>query len=182
MRTYFGSVVRKAKWVAAAAGVVLLVAGCGSEGGSDKGGSASVAGGTGSGGSGGGKLDAAAVTEEIEAAATGAGFAQDASGEDIAPELKDCMITWTADAEKAADPVKSYAGTIKALTGGGWKELRSNEMNGSVIKSLQKSGWTLQASNHAQGPVKLVMFVAADSGPECAAKIAADNEKARQSS
>ncbi|WP_329623746.1 hypothetical protein OG357_27815 [Streptomyces sp. NBC_01255] len=173
---------RNVKWVAAAAGVVLLVAGCGSEGGSDKGGSASVTGGTGASGSGGGKLDAAAVTKEIEAAATGAGFAQDSSGDDIAPELKDCMITWTADAEKAADPVKSYGGTITALTGGGWKELRSNEMNGSVIKSLEKSGWTLQASNHAQGPLKMVMFVAADSGPECAAKIAADNEKARQSS
>ncbi|MFI6418236.1 hypothetical protein ACIBG6_12650 [Streptomyces sp. NPDC050842] len=172
--------------MAAAAGVVLLVAGCGGEGGSDKGGASvtggTSAGGSGSGGSGGGKLDGAAVTKEIEAAATGAGFAQDASGEDVAPELKDCMVTWTADAEKAADPVKSYAGTITALTGGGWKELRSNEMNGSVIKSLEKSGWTLQASNHAQGPVKLVMFVAADSGPECAAKIAADNEKARQSS
>lgn len=74
MRTYFGSVVRNVKWVAAAAGVVLLVAGCGSEGGSDKGGSASVTGGTGASGSGGGKLDAAAVTKEIEAAATGAGL------------------------------------------------------------------------------------------------------------
>lgn len=178
---------RKAKWVAVAAGAVLLVSGCGSEGGgTGKGGSSSAGstatGGSGSGGSGGGKLDGAAVTKEIADAATGAGFTQDASGEDVAPELKDCMVTWTADAEKAADPVKSYGDTITALTGGGWKEARSNEMNGSVIKSLEKSGWTLQASNHAQGPVKLVMFVAADSGPECAAKIAADNEKSRQSS
>ena len=180
---------RKVKWVAAAAGVVLLVAGCGGEGGSDKGGSSSggsssagaaATGGSGSGG--GGRLDGAAVTKELEAAATGAGFTQDASGEDIAPELKDCMVSWTADAEKAADPGKSYGATVATLTGGGWKELRSNEMNGSVIKSLEKSGWTLQASNHSQGPLKMVMFIAADSGPECAAKIAAENAKAKQSS
>ncbi|MFE2556087.1 hypothetical protein ACFXGT_08630 [Streptomyces sp. NPDC059352] len=175
---------RKAKWVAAAAGVVLLVAGCGSEGGTDKGGSSSAGStGSGSGGSGGGKLDAAGVTKEIADAATGAGFTQDASGdEEVSAELKDCMITWTADAEKAVNPVKSYGDTITALTGGGWKEARSFEQNGSVIKSLEKSGWTMQASNHAQGPLKMVMFVAADNGPECAAKIAADNEKSRQSS
>ncbi|MFD3660657.1 hypothetical protein ACFWVF_08650 [Streptomyces sp. NPDC058659] len=172
---------RKAKWVAAAAGVVLLVAGCGSEGGSDKGGSSSAgSAATGGSGSGGERLDGAAVTKEVEAAATGAGFTQDASGEDIAPELKDCMVSWTADAEKAADPVKSYGATVAALTAGGWKELRSHEQSGSVIKSLQKSGWTLQASNHAQGPLKMVMFIAADSGPECAAKIAADNKKPAQ--
>ncbi|MET9675682.1 hypothetical protein ABZY68_21685 [Streptomyces sp. NPDC006482] len=170
--------------MAAAAGVVLLVAGCGSEGGADKGGSgsggSSSAGSNATGGSGGSgdqKPDADAVTAEIEAAATGAGFAQDASGEDVAPELKDCMVTWTADAEKAADPVKSYGATVATLTGGGWKEARSFEQNSSVIKTLEKGGWTLQASNHATGPVKLVMFVAADSGPECAAKIAADNKK-----
>ncbi|MFD3537321.1 hypothetical protein [Streptomyces sp. NPDC058664] len=175
---------RKAKMVAAAAGVVLLVAGCGSEGGSDKAGSSSAgstaSGGSGSGGSGGSsdeKLDGAAVTKELNDAATAAGFAQDASGEQIPAELKDCMVSWTADAEKAADPKKSYAATVAALVKGGWQEERSHEQSGSVIKSLKKSGWQLNASDHSTGPVKLVMFVGADSSPECAALIAKDNAK-----
>ncbi|MEU3743620.1 MULTISPECIES: hypothetical protein [Streptomyces] len=173
---------RKAKWVAAAAGVVLLVAGCGSEGGTDKGGSSS-AGSTTTGGSGGSsdaKLDGAAVTKELTDAATGAGFTQDASGEQVPAEVKDCMVSWTADAEKAADPAKSYTDTVATLTKGGWTEERSSGQGGSVIKSLKKSSWQLQASNHSQGPLKLVMFVAVDSGPECAAAIAKENAKAKQ--
>ncbi|CAM5546483.1 hypothetical protein GCM10010222_26360 [Streptomyces tanashiensis] len=179
---------RKAKWVAAAAGVVLLVAGCGSEGGSDKGGSASggssSAGSSatgGSGGSGGERLDGAAVTKELTDAATGAGFTQDASGEQIPAEAKDCMVSWTADAEKAADPAKSYTDTVATLTKGGWTEERSSGAGGSVIKSLKKSSWQLQASNHSAGPLKLVMFVAVDGGPECAAVIAENNAKGKTS-
>ncbi|CAM5571739.1 hypothetical protein [Streptomyces narbonensis] len=179
---------RKLTWVAAAAGVVLLVAGCGSEGGgADKGGSSSggssAAGADSAGGSGGSdgeRLTGAAVTAELTAAATGAGFAQDASGEQIPAEVKDCMVSWTADAEKAADPAKSYTDTVAALNKGGWTEERSSGQGGSVIKSLKKSSWQLQASNHSQGPLKLVMFVAVDSGPECAAAIAEENAKAKQ--
>ncbi|MFE7582554.1 hypothetical protein ACFU5Y_13475 [Streptomyces gardneri] len=174
---------RKAKWVAAAAGVVLLVAGCGSEGGSDKGGSASggssSAGSAATGGSGGGggeRLDGAAVTKELTDAATGAGFTQDASGEQIPAEAKDCMVSWTADAEKAKDPAKSYTDTVATLTKGGWNEERSSGTGGSVIKSLKKSTWQLQASNHSAGPLKLVMFVAVDGSPECAAAIAGANK------
>ncbi|MFE0647383.1 hypothetical protein ACFVZH_02170 [Streptomyces sp. NPDC059534] len=175
---------RKARLVAAAAGVVLLVAGCGSEGGADKGGSASggssSAGSSAAGGSGGSsdeKLDAAAVTKELTDAATGAGFAQDASGEQVPAEAKDCMVSWTADAEKAADPAKSYTDTVATLTKGGWSEERSSGAGGSVIKSLKKSSWQLQASNHSAGPLKLVMFVAVDGGPDCAAALAASNAK-----
>ncbi|MFB6843087.1 hypothetical protein [Streptomyces sp. NPDC056361] len=178
---------RKAMWVAAAAGVVLLVAGCGSEGGSDKGGSSSAGsssagssatgGSGGSGGSDGAKLDGAAVTKELTDAATGAGFTQDASGEQIPAEAKNCMVSWTADAAKAADPAKSYTDTVATLTKGGWNEERSSGAGGSVIKSLKKSSWQLQASNHSAGPLKLVMFVAVDSSPECAAVIAANNAK-----
>ncbi|MFF1510813.1 hypothetical protein [Streptomyces sp. NPDC058326] len=177
---------RKAMMAAAAAGVVLLVAGCGSEGGSDKGGSSSAgsttsggsgSGGSGSGGSGGERLTGAAVTKELDDAAKAAGFEQDASGEEIPAELKDCMVSWTADAEKAADPKKSYTDTVAALVKGGWQEERSHEQAGSVIKSLKKSGWQLNASDHSTGPVKLVMFVGADSSPECAALIAKDNAK-----
>ncbi|MFI1655541.1 hypothetical protein ACH4ZU_11635 [Streptomyces sp. NPDC020472] len=176
---------RKAMWVAAAAGVVLLVAGCGGEGGTDKGGSSSAGssatGGSGSGGSSDQKLDAAAVTKELTDAATGAGFTQDSSGEDVPEALKDCMVSWTADAEKAADPKKSYADTVTALTGGGWTEARSSELQGSVIKSLTKSTWQLQASNHATGPLKLVMFVATDASPECEAVMKAENAKQKKS-
>ncbi|MBB4979768.1 MULTISPECIES: hypothetical protein [Streptomyces] len=182
---------RKAKWVAAAAGVVLLVAGCGSEGGADKGGSSSAGsssagsastGGSGAGGSSDEKLDAAAVTKELTDAATEAGFTQDSSGEQVPAEAKDCMVSWTADAEKAADPAKSYAATVATLTGTGWTEERSSGVGGSVIKSLTKSSWKLQASNHSAGPLKLVMFVAVDSSPECAAVLAKSNAKAQQGS
>ncbi|MER7911800.1 hypothetical protein [Streptomyces sp. NPDC096068] len=175
---------RKAKWVAAAAGAVLLVAGCGGGGGTDKGGSSSAgsgasgaSGGSGSGGSDGAKLDAAAVSKAIGDAATGAGFTQDSSGEAVPDGLKECMVTWTADGAKAADPKKSFADTIGTLTGGGWKETRTFEQNGSEIKSLANGTWQLQASNHSAGPMKLVMFVATDAGPECEAAIKADNEK-----
>ncbi|MYS10105.1 hypothetical protein GTW71_27550 [Streptomyces sp. SID6041] len=173
---------RKLTWVAAAAGVVLLVAGCGSEGGADKGGSASgpsSAGSSstgGSGGSDGGRLTGDAVTKELSDAATAAGFTQDGSGEQIPAEAKDCMVSWTADAEKAKDPAKSYGDTVAALTKGGWNEERKTEQSGSVIKSLKKSSWQLQASNHSAGPLKLVMFVAVDGSPQCAATIAGANK------
>ncbi|OKJ50285.1 hypothetical protein AMK27_34970 [Streptomyces sp. CB02009] len=174
---------RKVSWVAAAAGVVLLVAGCGSEGGADKGGSSSAgsssAGASATGGSGssdGERLTGAVVTKELTDAATAAGFTQDASGEQIPAEAKDCMVSWTADAEKAKDPAKSYADTVATLAKGGWNEERKTEQGGSVIKSLKKSGWQLQASNHSAGPLKLVMFVAVDSSPECAAALTAANK------
>ncbi|MGW8764026.1 hypothetical protein ACWGN5_16135 [Streptomyces sp. NPDC055815] len=172
--------------MAAAAGVVLLVAGCGSEGGADKGGSASggsssagssATGGSGAGGSSDEKLDAAAVTKELTDAATEAGFTQDSSGEAVPAEAKECMVSWTADAEKAADPAKSYDGTVSNLAGTGWTEERSSGAGGSTIKSLTKSSWKLQASNHSAGPLKLVMFVAVDSSAECAAVLAASNAK-----
>ncbi|MFH9721879.1 hypothetical protein ACH4M4_02785 [Streptomyces sp. NPDC017254] len=176
---------RKVMGVAAAACVVLLVAGCGSEGGgTDKGGSSSAGsaatGGSGTGGSGGSdgeRLSGAAVTKELTDAATGAGFAQDSSGEQIPAEAEDCMVSWTADAEKAADPAKSYTDTVATLTKGGWTEERSSGQGGSVIKSLKKSGWQLQASNHSAGPLKLVMFVAVDGTPECAPILAKANAK-----
>ncbi|MGW4721513.1 hypothetical protein [Streptomyces sp. NPDC004291] len=168
---------RKAKWVAAAAGAVLLVAGCGGGGGTDKGGSSSAGSGTSGGAKDGAKLDAAAVSKAIGDAATGAGFTQDSSGEAVPDGLKECMVTWTADGAKAADPKKSFADTVGTLTGGGWKEARTFEQNGSEIKSLTNGTWQLQASNHSAGPMKLVMFVATDAGPECEAAIKADNEK-----
>ncbi|WP_086830010.1 hypothetical protein [Streptomyces sp. NRRL B-24572] len=173
---------RKAMWVAAAAGVALLVSGCGSEGGTDKGGSSS-AGSASTGGSGGGSeagdgtLTADAVSKEIEGAATAAGFTEDPTGDPVAPELKNCMVTWNADAEKAADPKKSYDGTVTALAKGGWAEGKGLAQGGSEIKTFTKSGWQLKASNHSTGPLKMVMFIATDTGPECEALFAADLKK-----
>lgn len=178
---------RKAKWVAAAAGVVMLVAGCGGEGAdksdAGKGGSASAAP-SASGGSGsdrGGKLDAAAVSKEIETAATAAGFSEDPTGDPVSPELKECMVSWAADSEKAADPKKSFADTVAGLTKGGWAEGQSFSQAGSEMKTLTKSNWTLKASGHLSGPLKVVLFVGTDTGPECAALFAADLAKNKKS-
>ncbi|MFJ5834873.1 hypothetical protein [Streptomyces sp. NPDC093089] len=131
----------------------------------------------GSGGSDGAKLDGAAVAKELTDAATGAGFTQDASGEQIPAEVKNCMVSWTADAAKAADPAKSCTDTVATLAKGGWSEERSSGAGGSVVKSLKKSSRQLQAGNHSAGPLKLVMFVAVDGSPECAAVLAAHNAK-----
>ncbi|MFF5428342.1 MULTISPECIES: hypothetical protein [unclassified Streptomyces] len=178
---------RKAKWVAAAAGVVMLVAGCGGEGAdksdAGKGGSASAAPSAsgGSGSDGGGKLDAAAVSKEIETAATAAGFTEDPTGDPVSPELKECMVSWAADSEKAADPKKSFADTVAGLTKGGWAEGQTFSQAGSEMKTLTKSNWTLKASGHLSGPLKVVLFVGTDTGPECAALFAADLEKNKKS-
>ncbi|MGW6565023.1 hypothetical protein [Streptomyces sp. NPDC054975] len=172
---------RKAKMVAAAAGVVLLVAGCGSEGGSgkNKGGSSASSSGSTTGGTetGGDSPTAAAVEKEIEAAATAAGFVRDASGEDVPAGLKECMVSWTPDAKKAADPKKSYDATVTTLTGGGWKEGQKTEQTGSTIKTLNKGGWSLKASNHGAAGFSIVMFIATDNSAKCEALFTADLEK-----
>ncbi|MET9951603.1 hypothetical protein ABZ135_08640 [Streptomyces sp. NPDC006339] len=180
---------RKANWVAAAAGVVLLVAGCGSGGGSDKGGASATGGGSASAGTTGGgseagggeELTAEAVLKEIETAAKGAGFTQDASGEQIPPGLEKCMVSWTPDAEKAADPKKSYADTVATLGKGGWKTGQSLSQGGSTIQTLTKGTWQLKASDHSTGPVKMVMFIASDATPVCEALFKADLEKSKKS-
>ncbi|MFJ3902280.1 hypothetical protein [Streptomyces sp. NPDC090025] len=173
---------------AAAAGVMLSVAGCGSDSGTDKGaadkgGSASAgstagstAGATG-GAEAGGELTADAVSKEIETAATAAGFAQDPTGKQIPPGLEKCMVSWMPDTRKAADPKKSYTETVAALTKGGWATGQSVEESGSTIKSLTKSTWTVKASDHTAGVLKLVMFVGTNNTPACAELFKADLEK-----
>ncbi|MFI8965025.1 hypothetical protein ACIGO8_23265 [Streptomyces sp. NPDC053493] len=182
---------RKAKWVAAAAGVVLLVAGCGSGGGSDKGGSSSASGGSTAGGSAsagstggseaGGELTAEAVKKEIETAATGAGFVQDATGDAVPAGLEKCMVSWSADAKKAADPKKSYADTVAGLGKVDWKTDKTFEQSGSTIKTLSKGDWQLKASDHSVGVLKMVMFIASNNTPECQAAFAADLAKNKKS-
>ncbi|MET9648673.1 hypothetical protein ABZZ44_00060 [Streptomyces sp. NPDC006460] len=177
---------RKAKWVAAAAGVVMLVAGCGGEGGSDKsqGGSSSAgstAGSSGGGSEAGGDLDGAAVTKEIAAAATAAGFTEKTSDDPVPAELKSCMVSWQADADKAADPKKSFDATTAALGKGGWKEGQKVDQSGSTVMSLTKSDWTVKASRHGMSGFQMVLFVATDNGAECEALFKADLEKNKKS-
>ncbi|MFF5936566.1 hypothetical protein [Streptomyces sp. NPDC012508] len=175
---------RKAMGVAAAAaGVVLLVAGCGTEGGGsgkNKGGSSASSSGSTTGGTeagGGESPDAAAVRQEIGTAATAAGFTEDPSGDAVPAELKSCMVSWTADAKKAADPKKSYDATVTALTGGGWKEGPATEQSGSTVKTLNKGTWSVKASNHGAAGFAIVMFIGTDNTPECEALFKADLEK-----
>ncbi|MCX5151726.1 hypothetical protein OHB36_34095 [Streptomyces sp. NBC_00320] len=167
---------RKAKWAAAAAGVVLLVAGCGSEDGADKskGGEAPASGssapavGAGAGSGGSGTLDAAAVKKEIESAATAAGFAEK-PGDDVPANLKSCMVSWTADSKKVSDSRKSYDATVATLAKDGWKETRTVDQPAAVIKALDKSGWSVKASHQGKaGALLVVSFIATDNGPTCA--------------
>ncbi|MFE5299507.1 hypothetical protein [Streptomyces sp. NPDC056632] len=173
--------------MAAAAGVVFLVAGCGSNGGSDKGGSSATTGGSASAGSGGGSeaggegLTAEAVKTQIETAATGAGFVQDATGDPVPAGLEKCMVSWTADAEKASDPKKSYTDTVGALGKDGWKTGQNFSQGGSTIQTLTQGTWQLKASDHSMGALKMVMFIATDATPECEALFKADLEKNKKS-
>ncbi|MCX4822742.1 hypothetical protein OG883_23140 [Streptomyces sp. NBC_01142] len=174
---------RKARWAAAAAGVVLLVAGCGSEGGSDKGkGGAGSSGSSSSapaeaGGEAGGSLDAATVAKEVGDAATAAGFTEKPS-DDVPAALKECMVSWQADDKKVTDSKKSYDTTVASLAKGGWKESQSVDQQGSTIKSLDKSGWTVKASHQGKaGTFLMITFMAADNGPECEKVFREDLEK-----
>ena len=160
---------RKARWAAAAAGVVLLVAGCGGEGGAkdDKSGT-SRSGSSAAPAEAGGSLDAAAAAKEIADAATAAGFTEEPLEEDLPASVEKCGVSWLADAKKAADPQKSYDRTLAALKKGGWKQKRELKQQGSVITSLDKSGWTVRASYHGRAETFLVIhFEATDNSAEC---------------
>ncbi|MEU0272368.1 hypothetical protein [Streptomyces sp. NPDC006307] len=175
---------RKAKWVAVAAATsaVLLVAGCGGEGGKKTdAGKVGASGSSAGSGDSGGSLDAAAVTKEIETAATAAGFAKKAGDDMVPAALKACMVDWSPDAKKATDSKGSYDATVTALTTGGWKESQKFEQQGSVVTSLDKSGWTLKASYHGQQKAFVsVSFVAVENGPVCAKLFAEDLEKGKE--
>ncbi|MEU9800397.1 hypothetical protein [Streptomyces sp. NPDC051000] len=168
--------------MAAAAGVVLLVAGCGSEGGADKakGGGAPASGAATPAEQGAGTLDAAAVKKEIADAATTAGFTEK-SGDDVPASLRSCMVSWSPDGKKAADSKQSFDATVAALVKGGWKETRTSDQPMSVIKSLDKSGWTVKASHHGKaGSLLVVSFIAVDNGPTCAKAFQEDLAKNKQ--
>ncbi|MFD5932921.1 hypothetical protein [Streptomyces sp. NPDC060333] len=173
---------RKVKWVAAAAGVVLLVAGCGSEGGADKGkgGEGPASGTAAPAEQGAGTLDAAAVKKEVAGAGTAAGFTEK-SGDDVPATLRSCMVSWSPDGKKAADSRQSFDGTVTALVKGGWKETRTSDQPMSVIKSLDKSGWTVKASHQGKaGSLLVISFIAVDNGPTCAKAFQEDLTKNKQ--
>ncbi|WP_327280469.1 MULTISPECIES: hypothetical protein [unclassified Streptomyces] len=178
---------RKVKWAAAAAGVLLLVAGCGNEGGSDKakdkGGQAPAAGSpapAAGAGTSGGAVDAAAVKKQIEAAATSAGFTEQ-PGDDVPANLKSCMVSWTADGKKVSDSRKSYDATVATLVKDGWKETRTIDQPAAVVKSLDKTGWTLKASHQGKaGALLVVSFIATETSATCAKAFQEDLAKNKQ--
>ncbi|KOU13839.1 hypothetical protein ADK52_37995 [Streptomyces sp. WM6372] len=163
----------------------MLVSGCGAGGGTDKGKdgeapSAAASAPAAGAGTSGGSPDAAAVKKEIEAAATSAGFAEK-TGDDVPAELKSCMVSWTADGKKAADSRKSYDATVAALAKGGWKETRSVDQPATVVKSLDKSGWSVKASHQGKaGALLIVSFIATETGPICAKAFQEDLAKNKQ--
>ncbi|NWF27568.1 hypothetical protein HW130_15070 [Streptomyces sp. PKU-EA00015] len=172
---------RKARWAAAAAGVVLVVTGCSSEGGSDEGKGGASGSSSQAPAEAGGSLDAATVTKEIADAATAAGFTEKPS-DDVPPALKSCMVSWQPDDKKAADPKTSYDATVAALGKGGWEEWQTFDEKGSVIKSLDKSGWTVKASYQGQKDTfLLITFIATDNGPACEKLFREDLEKNKDS-
>ncbi|MFD9099947.1 hypothetical protein ACFVZN_02600 [Streptomyces virginiae] len=163
---------RKVRWAAAAAGAVLLIAGCGSGGdpAQDRGNDAPSAGGSAPAkAASDGSPDIAAVRTEIAAAATAAGFTE-RTPDKIPPALTSCTIRWQSDGAKVTDSRKSYDSTVATLTGGGWKESGRNEERTSVTAAFDKSGWHLIAIHHPQGRVDgtdLDSFIANDTGPAC---------------
>ncbi|WP_405575292.1 hypothetical protein OG317_35740 [Streptomyces sp. NBC_01167] len=169
---------RKARWAAAAAGVVLLTGGC--SGARDDTSGTSQASPSAAPAKASGSLDAAATTQEIVDAATAAGFTQEPS-EGLPASLKNCAVSWLADVEKAADPQKSYDRTLAALKKAGWKQARELTQQGSAVTSLKKSGWTLRAGYYGRPETYLAIhFQAWDTSAEC--EKAANEELAKKQS
>ncbi|MFI8264562.1 MULTISPECIES: hypothetical protein [unclassified Streptomyces] len=164
---------RKMSWAAAAAGAVLLIAGCGSESDSPQGRNGdtpSAAGSAPAKAASGGSLGIEAVKKEIDAAATTAGFTARQPADDIPPVLKSCTIRWQADGAKSTDSRKTYDATIATLTKGGWKESGKAEEGQSVTMTMDKGGWRIMAWHHPQGRVDgtdWISFIATDTGPAC---------------
>ncbi|WP_030556832.1 hypothetical protein [Streptomyces exfoliatus] len=146
---------RKVGMVAAAAGMVLFVAGCGGE---DDGAGKENAG---------PQLTAAQVDKEIGAAAGAAGFTK-ASFDTVKPKLKDCMINWAADEPgKKADPAKSYADTLAALVKAGWGKGETTKKGTTDVQILKKGAWTVRAGSDLGPGIKMVAFAGVLETREC---------------
>ncbi|MEU2658294.1 hypothetical protein ABZ615_23590 [Streptomyces sp. NPDC007325] len=151
--------------MSAAAGVVLLLTGCGGEGTASSGGS----------GDKGVKVEAATVAKEIDAATKAAGFTKDTSFSRVSSELKDCMVDWAADDPgKAADPKKALADTYAGLVKAGWTEGKSERKGYTDVKTLTKGDWELKAASDLDKGIKAVVFAGTRTSPECVELILAD--------
>ncbi|MFF9148273.1 hypothetical protein ACF1BN_25815 [Streptomyces sp. NPDC014861] len=151
--------------MAAAAGLALLVTGCGDEGATPSGGS----------GANGVKLEATTVAREIDAAAKAAGFTKDSSVSRVKPELKECMVDWVADDPgRAADPKKSAADTIAGLVEAGWTEGESAQQGDRETKTLTKGDWEIRSASELGKGIKALVFAGTRTSPECVELLVAD--------
>ncbi|MBW1601949.1 hypothetical protein JJV70_07455 [Streptomyces sp. JJ66] len=171
---------RKAKWAAAAAGVVLLVSGCGGEDGSkakddakDKA-PASAAPETSAVPDEEAGPDAETVREEIEKAATGAGLTK-AGGpapEGSLDDIEGCAVVWRADTEQSEDNKKAYEATIAELAEQGWEKQELIDAEVSLIQPMEKKGWALNVSYSGSPDVyESVVFEGISETEECGDKI-----------
>ncbi|MFJ7270585.1 hypothetical protein ACIQV3_28770 [Streptomyces sp. NPDC099050] len=151
---------RKVKWVAMAAGVVLLGAGCAGEDGV--------------------KVEAATVAKEIDAAATAAGFTKDLSIDMVGPEVKECKVDWVVnDPGKSADPKKSFADTIAGLVEAGWTEGKSSRKGYVDTKIVTKGDWEVRGAADLGEGIKAVVFAGTNTSSECLPLLIADLENGK---
>ncbi|MEV6393713.1 hypothetical protein AB0M39_02845 [Streptomyces sp. NPDC051907] len=176
---------RRVRWAAAAAGVVVLAAGCGSEGdakgdqGKDS--PAASASSASQPAQEQGPLNGDAVDKEIAAAASTAGLTARKS-EKGKGALADCMVVWQSDGKGAADPEKGYGAMVAELEKAGWTESSAHKEKQSTVKGLKKSGWRLQASYHnMSSSFVMISFAATSESAECAKAFAADLAKNKKS-
>ncbi|MGW7315725.1 hypothetical protein [Streptomyces sp. NPDC054854] len=152
---------RKVRWVAVAAGVVLLVAGCGGEAGV--------------------KVEAATVAKELDAAATAAGFTKDLSIDTTGPEAKECKVDWVVnDPGKSADPKKSFADTIAGLVEAGWTEGKSDRKGDVDMKIATKGDWEVRGAADLGEGIKAVVFAGTNTSSKCLPILIADQGNSKK--
>ncbi|MFF0740152.1 hypothetical protein ACFYVL_07090 [Streptomyces sp. NPDC004111] len=150
--------------MAAAAGVVLLVAGC-----------------AGDAGDGGVTVKAATVAKEVDRAATAAGFTKDSSIDLVGPEVKECKVDWVADDPgKSVDPKNSFADTIAGLVKAGWTEGKSDRKGDVDVRIVTKGDWEVRGAADLGKGIKAVVFAGTNASSECAPLLIAELGKGRK--
>jgi hypothetical protein len=100
-----------------------------------------------------GPLSRSDVVAEIDSAMAGAGVDRGGAGMLVAgtgkhgrPLTKDCLVTWVAADEGAA---QAYSDAVSALRRQGWRPAKYLATRGvSQSTSLVKGGWTIWVSHH----------------------------------